>query len=152
MKAIAAMDLNRVIGYKGKIPWYFSEDLKWFKEFTWGKTLVVGKTTYDGLPPLKNRQLIVLTSNSTELNSKFQTERLSFCQPRNFNPQWYPNGIVAGGAKTYQLLLPHCEELYMTYVIDEHEGDTFMPPFEDLFSTSEIVREEKHFWIVKYTK
>ena len=53
MKAIIAMAKNRVIGKNGKLPWpSIKTDLKHFKEFTTGKTLIVGKNTFDTLPLL----------------------------------------------------------------------------------------------------
>jgi len=56
MKAIIAMAQNRVIGKNNGLPWpSIKEDFKWFKEFTMGKTLIVGKNTFDTLPLLKNR-------------------------------------------------------------------------------------------------
>ena len=62
MKAIIAMAQNRVIGKNNGLPWpSIKEDFKWFKEFTMGKTLIVGKTTFDTLPLLKNRECLVLT-------------------------------------------------------------------------------------------
>ena len=61
MKAIIAMAKNRVIGKNNGLPWpSIKEDFKWFKEFTMGKTLIVGKTTFDTLPLLKNRECLVL--------------------------------------------------------------------------------------------
>ena len=62
MKAIIAMAQNRVIGKNGGLPWpNIKEDFKHFKEFTMGKTLIVGKNTFDTLPLLKNRECLVLT-------------------------------------------------------------------------------------------
>jgi len=57
MKAILAMSKNRAIGKNGGLPWpSIKEDFKWFKEFTMGNTLIVGKNTFDTLPLLKNRE------------------------------------------------------------------------------------------------
>ncbi len=60
MKAILAMAKNRCIGIEGKIPWHIPNDFRWFKEFTTGKKLIVGKNTFDTLPMLKNREILVL--------------------------------------------------------------------------------------------
>ena len=60
MKAIVAMAKNRVIGKNSALPWpSIKEDLNHFKEFTTGKTLIVGKNTFDTLPLLKNRECMV---------------------------------------------------------------------------------------------
>ena len=69
MKAILAMAQNRVIGKNGGLPWpSIKEDFKWFKEFTTGKKLIVGKNTFDTLPMLKNREILVLTRKVEELS------------------------------------------------------------------------------------
>ncbi len=58
MKAILAMAENRVIGKNGGLPWpSIKEDFKWFREFTMGKKLIVGKNTFDTLPLLKKETL-----------------------------------------------------------------------------------------------
>ena len=62
MIAIAAMSRNRVIGADGKIPWYISEDLKFFKRTTLGHIIVMGRKTYDSLgKPLPGRENWVLS-------------------------------------------------------------------------------------------
>ena len=69
MKAIAAMAKNRVIGKNGGLPWpSIKEDFKWFKEFTMGKKLIVGKNTFDTLPKLKDRECLVVVKPQPELS------------------------------------------------------------------------------------
>jgi len=63
-----------------------------------------------------------------------------------------PDIIVAGGAKTYVRLLPYITEFYVTHVNGTYEGDTFMPPFEDLFTNKEVVKEFDLHKIIKYSK
>ena len=63
-----------------------------------------------------------------------------------------PDIIVAGGAKTYVRLLPYITEFYVTHVNGSYEGDTFMPPFEDLFTQQEVVKEFDGHKVVKYSK
>ncbi len=63
-KAIAAMSENRVIGSGNQIPWHLPEDFKWFKRTTLGKTVVMGRRTFESLGrPLPNRINVVLTRN-----------------------------------------------------------------------------------------
>lgn len=58
------MSQNRVIGDAGKIPWHLPEDFRWFKRATLGKTVVMGRKTYESLgKPLPNRLNVVLTRN-----------------------------------------------------------------------------------------
>jgi dihydrofolate reductase len=157
MKAILALAKNRVIGKNGGLPWpSIPNDFKWFKEFTMGKKLIVGKNTFDTLPMFKNREILVLTRrieelseipnqyliNKNDLTGKIITDVSDLD----------PDIIVAGGAKTYVRLLPYITEFYVTHVNGSYEGDTFMPPFEDLFTNKEVVKEFDGHKVIKYTK
>jgi dihydrofolate reductase len=63
MRAILAMAKNRCIGKDGKLPWHYKEDLQFFKESTNDSLILVGRKTFENLPPLKNRSIWILTSN-----------------------------------------------------------------------------------------
>jgi dihydrofolate reductase len=161
MKAIAAMDLNRVIGYQDKIPWRLGEDFKWFKQQTMGGKLIMGRITYENVGTLPGRFTYVLTNNLEKLKSpkilpSIWSSSLSTAQYVNYSEIIRLNQSlelwVCGGAKTYELLLPHCCLLLLTIVLDEYEGDTYMPEFESIFPYSEIIKETKKYWIVKFWK
>lgn len=121
MQAIVAHSNNLVIGDKGTIPWKCSGDLKFFKKMTMGKSIVVGRKTFEGLPPLPGRTIYVLTRDTT------------FIAPDGVhvvhNPDELPDDvIVCGGASIYALLLPRCDLVYET-IIDTHvDGDTKFDP------------------------
>ena len=145
MKAIIAMAQNRVIGKNGGLPWpSIPNDFKWFKEFTMGNTLIVGKNTFDTLPLLKNRECLVLVKedkimvtnpNQYLVNNNSMTGQLITMTDIELYSQFRKDYlIVAGGAKTYIKLLPYITEFYVTHVNGNYDGDTFMPPFEDLFT------------------
>jgi dihydrofolate reductase len=164
MKAIIAIAKNRVIGKNGGLPWpSIKEDFKWFKEFTTGKKLIVGKNTFDTLPLLKNREILVLTRMVEELDAYVQNQyfvnnnglsgkMIDIRDVIIFELKNNPDIIVAGGAKTYVRLLPYITEFYVTHVNGSYDGDTFMPPFEDLFTNKEIVKEFDGHKVIKYSK
>ena len=162
MKAIIAMAENRVIGKNGGLPWpSIREDFRWFKEFTMGKKLIVGKNTFDTLPLLKNREILILTRRVEELDSYITNQYL--VNNNNLTGKLIDatdisliesdkDSIVAGGAKTYVNLLPYITEFYVTHVNGTYDGDTFMPPFEDLFTHKEVVKEFDGHKVIMYTK
>ena len=164
MKAIVAMAKNRVIGKNGKLPWpSIKEDFKHFKEFTTGKTLIVGKNTFDTLPLLKNRECLVLTkpveaidayiTNQYLVNNNAMTGQMITMEDVESYSEFRKDYlIVAGGAKTYVKLLPYIKEFYVTHINGTYEGDTFMPPFEDLFTHQEVVKEFDRHKVVVYTR
>jgi dihydrofolate reductase len=163
MKAILAMAKNRVIGNNGKLPWHVPNDFKWFKEFTMGKKLIVGKNTFDTLPLLKNRECIVLTrpvegidayiTNQYLVNNNAMTGQMITMEDVESYSQFRKDYlIVAGGAKTYVKLLPYIKEFYVTHINGNYDGDVFMPPFEDLFTHQEVVKEFDGHKVIVYTK
>ena len=164
MKAIIAMAQNRVIGKNGGLPWpNIKEDFKHFKEFTMGKTLIVGKNTFDTLPLLKNRECLILTrpvesidayiTNQYMVNNNAMTGQMITMEDVESYSRFRKGYlIVAGGAKTYVKLLPYITEFYVTHVNGTYDGDTFMPPFEDLFTQQEVVKEFDRHKVVKYSK
>ena len=163
MKAIIAMSQNRVIGKNGGLPWpSIKEDFKWFKEFTMGKTIIVGKNTFDTLPLLKNRECLVLVKedkimvanpNQYLVNNNSMTGQLITMKDIESYSEFRKSYlIVAGGSKTYTKLLPYIDEFYVTHVNGSYDGDTYMPEFEHLFTIQEIVKEFDGHKVIKYTK
>jgi len=157
MKAILAMAKNRVIGKDGGLPWpSIKNDFIWFKEFTTGKKLIVGKNTFDTLPMLKNREIFVLTRRIEELSeipNQYLINKNDLTGKIISDVSDLDSDIiVAGGAKTYVRLLPYITEFYVTHVNGTYDGDTFMPPFEDLFTNKEVVKEFDGHKVIKYSK
>ncbi|HEY5813917.1 MAG TPA: dihydrofolate reductase [Terrimicrobiaceae bacterium] len=147
MKAIAAMSLNRVIGAAGKIPWYLPEDLKFFKKTTLGHVILMGRTTYESLGrPLPGRENWVVSSQGIP-GVKVIRSLNEIAEPSE-NRELY----VIGGARLYAALLERCAELYLTLVKREVEGDTFFPPFEDMFFLRETLLESPEMEIRKYSR
>lgn len=152
MRAIVAMAGNRVIGNGIRIPWHLPDDFKWFKKTTMGGNLLMGNTTFNAIGrPLPGRFTYVLTRNQEKLMSTM-TEGYSYTDEAKFLASCPANVWVCGGSQVYERFLPMCEEVYVTHVIGDFEGDIFMPPFEDMFSNQTIVLEHKDFWIVKHTR
>jgi len=166
MKAIIAMSENRCIGRDGKLPFHSSGDLKWFKEFTMGKTLVMGRKTYDTLPVLKGRDIIVITHDKARMfgdcirpvkcenlfvrNGKELIEDiLDIEYPISECKEW-PNLTVAGGKSIYELFMPYITEFYVTILDINVDGDCYMEPFEHLFGKNEVIREFEGGKVIKY--
>lgn len=163
MKAILAMAKNRVIGNNGKLPWHVPNDFKWFKEFTMGKKIIVGKNTFDTLPLLKNRECMVLTkpveaidayiTNQYLVNNNAMTGQMITMEDVESYSRFRKDYlIVVGGAKTYIKLLPYIKEFYVTHVNGNYDGDIFMPEFEHLFARQEVVKEFDGHKVIVYTK
>jgi dihydrofolate reductase len=145
MIAIVARSENGVIGKDGGLPWRCKGDLQFFKRTTMGRKIVVGRTTFEGLPPLKGREIFVLTRNP---DAQFEGA-VAVCDPADVPD----DAIVCGGASVYDLLIPQCDELLVTTVKQEVEGDIFFNfQWLDGFEPTETIEEANEYSIVSYTR
>ena len=119
---IAAVAENGCIGRLGKIPWYFPEDFKHFKSVTMGHTIVMVRKTFEsiGSKPLSGRKNVVLSS-AFKAKSDMVIE--------NFKKIFELDGdvYICGGSRLYKEALPIADEMIITHVPGEYEGDTFFP-------------------------
>ena len=129
MIALAAVSKNNVIGKDGVLPWRSRADFRWFKKMTMDKTIVCGRNTYEKLPPLKGRRLIVLSS---KLDIIENAEGWPMMVTDNIF-RIPPDAIICGGANVYKQFLPKVKELFLTEIDLEVEGDTYFPPFVHFF-------------------
>ncbi len=126
---IAAVALNGVIGRNGQMPWRLPSDLRRFKELTMGKTIAMGRRTYESLPSSKlpGRDIIVL-SRSGGMN-KPKLRYASSLEEAMIMPRQSPELIVAGGAVVYEAALKYARRMIITRIRARPDGDTFFPPF-----------------------
>lgn len=123
---IAAVDSNGVIGKDGNMPWHNKEDLRWFKRITMGHCLVMGRKTYDAVGALSGRRSLVLSRNPEfaedhpDICIDSIEKCIEFCKQQD-------QIFVAGGASIYEQFLPYADELIITRIPGEHEGDTYFP-------------------------
>ncbi len=145
MMAIVARSENGVIGKDGGLPWRCKGDLQFFKRTTMDRKIVVGRTTFEGLPPLKGRDIYVLTRNADATFENGTTIN---------HPEQVPSdAIICGGAAVYDLLIARCEEILVTTVKKEVEGDTFFnEQWLNGFTPQEMIEETDEFSIVSYKR
>ncbi len=129
---IAAVAENGVIGNNGDIPWYLPQDMKLFKEITIGNTVVMGRRTWESLPskyrPLPNRNNVVV---STTLGHLDEADVCSSYESAIEKAQSYNRDIfIMGGASLYERALKDANRMFISYVYQEPEGDTYFPNFD----------------------
>lgn len=130
---IVAMASNRCIGINNELPWKLPEDLKYFKQVTSGKAIIMGRTTYDSLGrPLPNRTNIVMTRDAnwdgpigTRVVHSLEAA-LALAEAVAVS-NYQDEVVVIGGAQIYAQLLPQVDRLYITEVHAEVLGDAFFP-------------------------
>ena len=126
---IAAVDRKGAIGRGGKLPWHYSEDMKFFRETTTGNAVVMGRKTWLTIgKPLKNRLNIVLSRDSS---IEPQESLLVFSDIESavsFSNSLTTDLFVIGGAQIYEAFLPHIEKWILTEVpLTVSGADAFMP-------------------------
>src|SRR5260370_1686252 len=126
---IVAVDRNLAIGKGGKLPWHYSADMKFFKKTTIGNTVVMGRRTWLTLKgPLPDRQTIVLSRDRNLAASDSLIFMSDVESVLDFARKQAGHLFVLGGAKVYELFLPHIHRWSVTEVPLVVEGaDTFMP-------------------------
>jgi dihydrofolate reductase len=146
-KAIAAMAENRVIGNQGEIPWYLPEDFRWFKQTTMGGILVMGRKTYESIgKPLPGRDTYVLSRTPRSIPGVHSFTDLDALQHLSTDKTIW----IAGGAEIYTLMLPQCDELYLSRVHQSCAGDAYFPAFEKNFLLAETVRSGGDFSVERW--
>lgn len=140
MKLIAVADSNWGIGKEGKLLCHLPGDLRYFKENTLGKTLVMGRKTLESLPggkPLPGRKTIILTGDKNFAAEGVLTvhsidELLSLYGEHEL--------MVAGGGQVYRQLLKYCDTCLITKIQGDFDADTFLPVL-DKNEDFELIRQ-----------
>ena len=127
---IVATSANGVIGRGGELPWHLSDDLKRFKQLTLGKSIVMGRKTFESIGrALPGRQNIVLTRQS-ELVAD-DCDIVSSVDAAIATAGDAGEVMVIGGSEIYELFLPLAERIYMTRVHMDIDGDARFPELDD---------------------
>jgi dihydrofolate reductase len=127
---IVAVAKNKAIGKDNKLLWHLSEDLKRFKRFTSGNPVIMGKNTYYSLPkrPLPNRLNIVITDvKGEQIDDCMMAYSIEDAiQKMDVEKE----NFVIGGASIYKQFMDHADKLYITWVHEDFEADTFFPEID----------------------
>lgn len=137
LSLIAAVARNRAIGMENQLLWHLPEDMRHFRETTRGKTVIMGRKTWESLPaafrPLPGRKNIVVSRNAAyaapgaalagSLDAALRAAR------DGGSGDAEPEVFVIGGAELYRQALPLADRLYLTEVAQACPGDAFFPEF-----------------------
>ncbi|MGA0351138.1 MAG: dihydrofolate reductase [Acholeplasmataceae bacterium] len=127
---IWAMDENRVIGLKNKLPWHYPEDLKYFNRITRGKKVLMGKETYDSMMSyfpsgnLPYEEVYVASKSMSTIHHGIIIDDVE-----QFLKSYHGDIFVLGGAKIYDIALKYADVLYITYILNRYDGDTHFPKY-----------------------
>ena len=140
---VAAVARGGVIGDGDAIPWHLPEDLAFFRELTMGHPVVMGRRTWDSIPdrfrPLPGRRNVVVSRNAVWAAEG--AERAASLEEALRLLGDTAEVFVIGGAEIFAAALPLADELVLTEVGLDVDGDVLFPPWDrDAFE--EVSRDE----------
>ncbi|MFI3209140.1 MAG: dihydrofolate reductase [Eubacteriales bacterium] len=155
MNLIVAVDKNWGIGSQNQLLVSIPADMKFFRETTTGKVVVMGRKTLESFPqkqPLKNRTNIVLTSDKAyEANGAIVVHSLEEMleELKKYNQD---DIYVIGGESIYRQMLPYCKVAHVTKIDHEYAADTYFPNLEEMkeWKVTGISEEQTYFDLEYY--
>jgi len=126
---IAAVSTNSVIGLDDRIPWNIPGEQKRFKDLTIGKSVVMGRKTYESIGrPLSDRRTIVVTRNQEFMvGSGMTVQSLDDAYTVLKDEKEI---FIAGGGEIYKEALPRADKIYLTVIEKIIEGNVYFPEFD----------------------
>ena len=139
---VVAAATNNVIGKDNQLLWKLPNDMRFFKNVTWGMPVIMGRKTFESLvEPLKGRKNIVLSRQAAEAEGavvvKSLDDALFLAQQMDVKEV-----MVVGGGEIYIQAMEKARRIYLTRVEAEPEGDTYFPAIDP--KKWRLVRQEDH--------
>lgn len=155
LSLVVAASNNNVIGKDNKLLWSLPNDMKHFKNVTWGMPVVMGRKTFDSFKqPLAGRKNIVLSTNKNLKIDNAIVARSMQDVELLVREMDIKELMVIGGGEIYKLYLPRANRIYLTRVDAVLDGDAFFPVFDQQEWTlkSSVVNkaDEKHLYNYTY--
>jgi dihydrofolate reductase len=135
MNLIVAVDNKWAIGNKGDLLISIPEDMKFFRNTTMGKVVVMGKNTLESFPnskPLKNRvNIVIALEKDYEVDGAITVHSIEEAleEVKKYNTE---DVFVIGGGSIYKQMLQYCDTAYITYIDFSYEADTFIPNLDEM--------------------
>lgn len=139
LSLIAAVGENYELGKNNDLIWHLDGDLPFFRRVTTGKTVIMGRKTFESLPKaLPKRRNIVLTTDSQYVaeGAEVFTDFKEILE----NVKNEDEVFVIGGGSVYTLFMPYADRIYLTEAqARDSEADTYFPRFDkELFERKSI--------------
>lgn len=134
LSIVVATARNGVIGKNNQLPWHLPQDLRYFKEKTTGKPVIMGRKTFESIGrPLPNRTNIVVTRNPDwqhdnivvceNLANAIEEAKKVLSRGDNISAE----AMIIGGAEIYKAALPLVDRIYLTLINRDVSGDAWFP-------------------------
>ena len=123
---------NNVIGKDNKLPWYLPNDLKYFKNLTWGMPVVMGRKTYESFgKPLRGRRNIVITRNKDWKGEGIDTVNSVENAIALAKESAVKEIFIIGGGEIFKTTINKANRIYLTRIHHSFDGDAFFPEINE---------------------
>lgn len=127
---VAAVADNGVIGNDGGVPWHIPDDLRHFRETTRGNTVIMGRTTYEGIGhPLPYRTNVVVT-RAPDWSAEGVMVAHSLDDALKLARGFDGDIMIGGGSQIYEAAMPVATDQVLTEVHLSPEGDSRYPTYD----------------------
>ena len=158
LSIIVAASLNHAIGKNNQMLWTLPEDMRFFKNTTWGFPLIMGRKTFEALgnKPLPGRFNIVISRQPgySSGNPEVQTADSLLKAIGLAKKTDAKEAFIGGGGQIYKESLLLCDTIYMTRVFVTLEGDAFFPEIpENIFHlthSKKVPADDKHAYAMDF--
>ena len=125
---LVAADENNVIGKDNQLPWHLPNDLKYFKNQTWGMPILMGRKTFESIgKPLQGRKSIVITRNGDWTHEEVEVVHSIDEAVKKAIGFGVKEIFVIGGAEIFKTSFENANRIYLTRIHHRFEGDVHFP-------------------------
>lgn len=159
LSVVVAASIENAIGKDNQLLWKLPNDLKFFKNLTWGMPILMGRKTFEsiGSKALPGRLNIVLTRQSNLIQGSqllFAAESMEHALTLA-EKSGYKELFVIGGSELYRQIIPEADNIYLTRVDGKFpDADTYIDAIDQtkfqLVSTEEMPKDEKHHYAYRF--
>jgi len=154
---IVAASENNAIGKNNQLLWHLPNDLRFFKNTTWGMPVIMGRKTFESVnKPLPGRINIVITRQADWKATGVTVARDLQDALKKAADTNCKEAFVIGGGEIYKWALSITDIIYITRVHVQLEGDTFFPVINEtnweLETTQDFPADEKHIYAYSFQK
>jgi dihydrofolate reductase len=129
--AIAAIDENRLLGGPEGIPWSLPRDSRHLRDYTNGHFFLLGRTTFEEMVGwFEEQKPLVLTTRENYDPPVGRVVRSVRQAAQLAKAEGEENLVIGGGAKLFEVAMPHLTKMVLTRVHGRFEGDTYFPEWD----------------------
>ncbi len=143
--------IGKVIGKDNQLPWDIPEELAQFRRLTLNSTVIMGRRTYDSIGrPMPKRHNIVVSRHPRD---DTRVEWATSVEEAVERAKEYDEDIfIIGGAEIYRQGIPFADMMYLSFINDEYEGDTYFPEWDESEWFVEKREDHEDFEFVVYRR